>query len=664
MNAFFQSDEEKMQQQREEKYKIRLHDHVKSGKMNLLEYTYMTDYYTTGTIVNSAWYLDILNKINDSEINNIVVQVFPKIFRKKDNKLIFKLTKLSENIIENKKFHIVFTADQKSAISEIFDFIPDFTKNVYGLYGYAGTGKTTIIVEMLAYLIENKLIKSVAFTAPTNKAVDVIKSKFRSYVSRLHNVFFEKELENGFNFDESLDKLMEIGIKIDFITIHKLLKFELDYGPDGSVTFVRNAGESLIQDYEIVIVDECSMIPLKLIENIFHELRHKSQRSYDNYKKIPKFIFCGDPAQLPPVGENTSIIFLKNEKDFGFDNNDNKYKNLINSIINMNSITLKKVMRSNLDSVTNVCYQIRLWTLGKIKIPVLHKYIGNGVYAYQYNNEKKTTTEWFKKCLSYYKNNNICNIILTWTNKQTFEYNTAIRRKLFGKEKLETFEVGDVLMLNDFYNLDNGQTDLLESNKFNTSEQIKIIKLEIVNKKVNDFPTELNKKALKLQNSKIYASHYKQAVESINKLTKIYKCWKMRVKRISDMETGNDNLALIYVVHESNKKLWASENEIMTSIIKNLRNNLITKFRQKTATIDSNVIKPLWIILHKNMINPFANVNYGYAVTCHKAQGSNFYNVFVDIDDIIKNNKSDEKKKCVYTALTRASNELHILIAD
>ena len=42
------------------------------------------------------------------------------------------------------------------------------------------------------------------------------------------------------------------------------------------------------------------------------------------------------------------------------------------------------------------------------------------------------------------------------------------------------------------------------------------------------------------------------------------------------------------------------------------------------------------------MIQPFANVNYGYAITCHKGQGSNFYNVFVDIEDIVKNNKEEE----------------------
>ena len=35
--------------------------------------------------------------------------------------------------------------------------------------------------------------------------------------------------------------------------------------------------------------------------------------------------------------------------------------------------------------------------------------------------------------------------------------------------------------------------------------------------------------------------------------------------------------------------------------------------------------------------------------------------VFVDAHDIFKNNNANEAKRCIYTALTRTSNELHIL---
>jgi ATP-dependent exoDNAse (exonuclease V) alpha subunit len=90
---------------------------------------------------------------------------------------------------------------------------------------------------------------------------------------------------------------------------------------------------------------------------------------------------------------------------------------------------------------------------------------------------------------------------------------------------------------------------------------------------------------------------------------------------------------------------------------------LVSKFRTKASTIDNHITKKLWKDYHKNLVAPFANVNYGYAITCHKGQGSNFFNVFVDVDDIVKNGRENETKKCLYTALTRASNELHMLLS-
>ena len=59
---------------------------------------------------------------------------------------------------------------------------------------------------------------------------------------------------------------------------------------------------------------------------------------------------------------------------------------------------------------------------------------------------------------------------------------------------------------------------------------------------------------------------------------------------------------------------------------------------------------------------PFANVNYGYCTTVHKSQGSTYHNVYVDINDILNNSRLDEMKRCMYTAVTRCSNKIILLI--
>lgn len=693
MNYFFLTEEEKEKQKNTEEYGKILSESIKFGKITLLEYTYLNDYYNDkGTIVNSSWFIEIINKLNNKDMCALIEKIFPDLYKKsEDVKIKSKVTKLAELIIKDKKDHIKFTKDQLEAISQLFDFLPDFNKKAYGLYGYAGTGKTTTIVEVLTFLLKHKFIKSVVFTAPTNKAVNVIKSKFRSYLTELHNSYFGKDPPKDLSFDEIVDRLYDTGIKIDFITIHKLLKFEMDFGADGELVFVKSGGESLIGQYEIIIIDECSMIPIKLVEHIFAELRSKIQKKCNNYKKIPKVIFLGDPAQLPPVNEDLSIIFLNDHNKFKLndyikasaentDTNDaffdaarddifkNKHKLLTDDILNMPTITLKKVMRSKLDTVTKVCYQFRRWAIGEVIMPKLGDLIKNGVFAYQYDPSKiKTESEWFKTCLRYYKTGHNCNIILTWTNKQADAYNQKLRQLLFKKDKVNRFEIGDILMLSDFYNMDDGKADYLDDNtgekKFYTSEQIKIVKIEECVKRTIDFNVNLNKKAMKLQNSKHYGDHYKKTIELINKLTtRSYMCWKLLVHRLTDAEFEEDKKEnyTIYVIHENEYGKWIKEKDFISDNIKRLRKTLISKFREKTATIETNIIKPLWREWHKNMIEPYANVNYGYAITCHKGQGSNFYNVFVDIDDILKNGKKEEAKKCLYTAATRASNELHL----
>lgn len=49
-----------------------------------------------------------------------------------------------------------------------------------------------------------------------------------------------------------------------------------------------------------------------------------------------------------------------------------------------------------------------------------------------------------------------------------------------------------------------------------------------------------------------------------------------------------------------------------------------------------------------------------HACTVHKAQGSTYDTVFIDIDDICSNNKIDEVKRLILVAITRASNKVFI----
>ena len=60
-----------------------------------------------------------------------------------------------------------------------------------------------------------------------------------------------------------------------------------------------------------------------------------------------------------------------------------------------------------------------------------------------------------------------------------------------------------------------------------------------------------------------------------------------------------------------------------------------------------------------NFRDTFADVSYGYAFTAYKAQGSDFTNVYVDLNDILSTPISDKRKlQTLYTAITRATHQV------
>jgi len=54
----------------------------------------------------------------------------------------------------------------------------------------------------------------------------------------------------------------------------------------------------------------------------------------------------------------------------------------------------------------------------------------------------------------------------------------------------------------------------------------------------------------------------------------------------------------------------------------------------------------------------YADVNDAYAISTHKSQGSSYTKVFVDLTDIMLNQKLNEMLRLLYVALTRASDEV------
>lgn len=167
---------------------------------------------------------------------------------------------LEESSEDERGFEL--NAQQADAVEAIHAFMADPDAQFFGLYGYAGTGKTTTIHEALADARDYG-IYSIAMSAPTHKAVGVL-----------------AQMEGA-------------SSRTDFSTIHRLLNCKKQY-KDGEIFFAPKAGKKqAILSYDLVVVDECSMIGGQMWRWIREAVEGTSI----------KVIMMGDPLQLPPVDD-------------------------------------------------------------------------------------------------------------------------------------------------------------------------------------------------------------------------------------------------------------------------------------------------------------------------------------------------------------------------
>ena len=134
------------------------------------------------------------------------------------------------------------------------------------LAGAAGTGKTTVAVQVIASLLNAGL--RIAATAPTHAAARVLARK-----------------------------LQAAGLDVPFCgTIHALLG--LSPSSDDAVRRLRRTGENRAIDFDIVVLDEASMVGRDLQAEI-------------DALAPEAVLYLGDAAQLPPVMEAEAPIFSR-----------------------------------------------------------------------------------------------------------------------------------------------------------------------------------------------------------------------------------------------------------------------------------------------------------------------------------------------------------------
>ncbi|MEL6912551.1 MAG: AAA family ATPase [Cyanobacteria bacterium J06598_4] len=161
------------------------------------------------------------------------------------------------------------TEEQQEALEKLKSFLRS-DRHFFRLSGYAGTGKSFLICHLIEWLDDCGF--EFAIAAPTNKAAKSLMQVGSS-----------------------------VGINIDVKTVAQLLGQQPELNEETGEEEFTSSGNAEFDDYDVMIVDEFSMIN----RSNFEEIVQAIASTIDT-----KVIFVGDEAQLPPVKEKQPMVAI------------------------------------------------------------------------------------------------------------------------------------------------------------------------------------------------------------------------------------------------------------------------------------------------------------------------------------------------------------------
>ncbi|MCO5134690.1 MAG: ATP-dependent RecD-like DNA helicase [Phyllobacteriaceae bacterium] len=162
-----------------------------------------------------------------------------------------------------------FSPEQDRALTAVQQWLKAGDRPVFRLFGYAGTGKTTL-ARHFAEGVEGEVL----FAAFTGKAAQVLRSKGARKASTIHSLIYRPRGEEEVEDEETGSKSI-------------------------APTFSLNR-RSPLAEAKLIVIDECSMVDEPLGRDLL---------SFGT-----PVLVLGDPGQLPPVSGGG--FFTEHEPDF------------------------------------------------------------------------------------------------------------------------------------------------------------------------------------------------------------------------------------------------------------------------------------------------------------------------------------------------------------
>ena len=317
---------------------------------------------------------------------------------------------------------VEFNVNQKSAITNINDFIYSSGQNICVLKGFAGTGKTYIVSRVVKNLW--KIKKPVILLAPTGRSAKVLSS------------YCNKEAH----------------------TVHKEI-FYVKNNPAGNIDFSLKINK---HKNTIFIVDEASMIPTvkKNETGLFSDslLDNIVKYVYSGYKC--SLLIIGDLAQLPPIFSENSLSLDDNflNENYGLKVFSSELTQVVRQRENSGILSLATYLRNLLEIDFVEKLKINLSSYNDITL------IEDGdqlINSLQDSYDKFGLQE---------------TAVIVRSNKRSNIYNKNIREKILCNESV--ISVGDLLMVvkNNYHWLNNNLVGFIANGDIIKIEEIHSIK--------------------------------------------------------------------------------------------------------------------------------------------------------------------------------------------
>ena len=466
-------------------------------------------------------------------------------------------------------------------------------EQVFMLKGAAGTGKTTLVAEFLRVLNQGK--RAYALMAPTGRAAYIIGSKVGCKASTIHRCIY------GLSKLQSTSQNKEDE---DDGGLH--LRFGLKHNED-----------SLSAVY---IVDESSMV-----SDIFSENEAFSFGSgylltdLFEFVRGRKIVFVGDYAQLPPVGMNSSPALDKEHVE-------NKFSCKVCEVF------LREVMRQSDGSVM-------LSNATKIRNGIENK----SFVEFNLDNGVDTAAEDIDLLRPYFdlspEKPGVRSAVIAYSNKQALDYNLAIRRHYYG-DNAPRLKEGDLLMIcrNNYSNeheLFNGNIVRVEACQSDNEVERRVVRVKLGKDRIESVELRFRKVTIR------FASNGEPVSLNVTLLDNF----------LDDRSGSVGNLLARALIVDFNNRLQRKIKVNLNVIRRLLRSK--ERLTTEQQELCDNYVK----LLSKD---PYYNAlvcKYGYAMTCHKAQGGEWDNVFVDMCRY-GGTANEDYFRWAYTALTRASKKI------